>query len=172
MLWGLLLWWAKNPLRRSEFGFEPFKGQAEGDVLDVFVWMWGQKEWKEREGGEVKGQTPLAEKCFCEQKNYSVVKENIVVGWVGVGVPKRPDPLKPKSGTESGMFQGEGKAASRLCTSRRSCAMLLRWMGMLKDWCSPGIIDLGQTASLVEVVPTGIAGSLKASNTGQRDFAK
>lgn len=115
---------SKNPLRRSEFGFEPFKGQGEGDVLDVFVWMWGQKEWKEREGGEVKGQTPLAEKCFCEQKNCSVVKENIVVGWVGVGVPKRPDPLKPTSGTESGMFQGEGKAASRLCTSRLSCTIV------------------------------------------------
>lgn len=117
---------SKTPLWRSEFGFKPFKGQGEGDVLDVFVWMWGQKEWKEREGGEVKGQTPLAEKCFCEQKNCSVVKENIVVGWLGVGVPKRPDPLKPKSGTESGMFQGEGKAASRLCTSGRSCTMLLR----------------------------------------------
>ncbi len=37
----------------------------------------------------------------------------------GVGVPKRPDLLKPKSGTESGMFQGVLKAANRLCVFRR-----------------------------------------------------
>lgn len=57
-------------------------------------------------GGRGQRSDSLAEKCFCEQKNCTVVKENIVVGWMGVGVPKRPDLLKPKSGTESGMFQG------------------------------------------------------------------
>lgn len=59
---------SKTPLRRSEFGFEPFKGQGEGDVLGVFVWMWGQNEWKEREAVRSKVRPPLLRNVFVSRR--------------------------------------------------------------------------------------------------------
>ncbi len=80
---GLVLWWA-NPLRRSE----PFKGQRVRDVLAVFVWMWGQKEWKKREGGEGKVQTLLLRNVFVSRRIAALWKKTLCWG----GSPKEARP--------------------------------------------------------------------------------